>query len=294
MTVLRTMLFVPGNSWRMINKVRKLSPDAVILDLEDAVPASEKETARIFVRDAIDLLSGSRFAIFVRVNRLLTDLVTEDLEFAIQEGLDGIMLPKCEDANDIFKLDELIKDKEEKRGIEEGQISLIPLIETPKGVLKAYEIASARERVIAIAFGAVDFTRELGTTISKEGKEIFYARSFIAIAGRAAGIQAVDTVWTDIIDVDGLIEDSKIARRLGFRGKLVIHPNQIEHINKIFSPGEEEIGYAKKIVEAFTEAQARGLGAISVDDRMVDIADYRRAKELLSLVESIEGKGKAS
>ena len=290
MSVLRSMLFVPGNNMRMIHKATTLDEDAVILDLEDAVPMLDKETARIFIRDSIEMLKSTGLDIFIRVNGLSTGLTADDIEHVIQKDLDGIVLPKCESKGDVLKLSDTITELERERGLDEGKMIIIPLIETAKGVLNSFEIASASDRVSAISFGAVDFTRELGTTPSRDGTEIFYARSHISLSAIAANVQAIDTPWVDIMDMDGLIESAKLARRLGFRGKMLIHPKQIKPINEIFTPREEEIRFAKRVVEEFNQAQARGQGAISIEGTMIDIASFQQASQLLSLWEAIETK----
>ncbi len=285
---MRSLLFVPASSMRMIYKSTKLDADVIILDLEDAVSMPDKETARIFVRDSISLVKSSGSYVVVRVNALTTGLTYEDLRYAIQEDLDGIMLPKCSSKRDVDELGRMILELEREKGLEEGRTFIIPLIESPLGVLNAYEIASSNERVIAIAFGAVDFTRELGTSFSKDGVEVFHARSQISMVATAANIQSIDTVWTDIMDTKGLIKDAKLAHRLGFKGKLLIHPKQIDPVNKIFTPSEEEISFAKKVVQAFLKAQSEGKGATSVDGTMIDIANFKQAKQLLSLAEEIK------
>lgn len=290
MRLLRTMLFTPGNNMRMIQKAGTLEADAIILDLEDAVLMADKETARIFVRDSIEDLSAEGSAPWVRVNALTTGLVEEDLEWAIQNGLVGVVLPKVESKDDILQIARLIDQKEKEKGIEPASQLLIPILETAKGVLNAYEIATASRRVIAVAFGAVDFARDMGISLSREGTELLYARSRIAISARAARVQAIDTPWIDITDKEGLVQEAKMARQLGFRGKLLIHPSQIEPVNRFFSPSESEVEYAKKVVEAFQRAEARGLGAISLEGKMIDIANFRQAEELLSLAEAIVQK----
>jgi len=290
MRVLRSMLFVPGNNMRMINKAMTLDEDAVILDLEDAVPMLDKETARIFIRDSIEMLKSTGLDIFIRVNGLSTGLTADDIKCVIQKDLDGILLPKCESKGDVVKLGDTITELERESGLNEGDMIIIPLIETAKGVLNSFEIASASDRVSALSFGAVDFTRELGTTPSKDGTEIFYARSHIALSAIAANVQAIDTPWVDIMDTDGLIESAKLARRLGFRGKMLIHPKQIKPINEIFTPREEEVQFAKRVVEEFTQAQASGQGAISIEGTMIDIASFNQASQLLSSWEAIQSK----
>lgn len=286
------MLFTPGNNWRMIQKTGSLPADAIILDLEDAVPMVEKETARIFSKDGIPVIKAEGPDVFIRVNAMTTGLTAQDLKATISEGLDGIVLPKTESKEDVLKTEKLIEEAEKEKKLEQDSITIIPILETAKGIIHAYEIATASSRVIAISFGAVDFTRDMGTTISKEGTELFFARSQIAIAARATGIQAIDTPWIDLADEEGLIKDSKLARQLGFRGKLLIHPDQIEAVNKVFSPTKEEIEYAKRVVEAFKEAEARGMGAVSLEGKMIDIASHRDAKDFLLLVDAINEKEK--
>lgn len=290
MRLLRTMLFTPGNNMRMIQKAGTLGVDAIILDLEDAVPTVDKETARIFVRDSIEDLSVKGSDLLVRVNALTTGLTEQDLEWVVQKGLVGVVLPKVESRDDLLEIARLMDQQEKKKGIEPASQVLIPILETAKGVLNAHEITIASRRVIAVAFGAIDFARDMGISLSREGTELLYARSRIAISARAAGVQAIDTPWIDIADKEGLVQEAKMARQLGFRGKLLIHPSQIEPVNQVFSPSESQVEYAKKVVEAFQRAEARGLGAISLEGKMIDIANFRQAEELIALAEAIAQK----
>ena len=293
MMLLRSVLFVPGNNMRMIYKATKLDADAYILDLEDAVPMADKETARIFVRDSLQMLKEAGQTVFVRVNGLRTGLTEEDLHYAVQPGLDGIVIPKCEGRKDVETVEAILCKLERQRGLEEGSVKLLPLIETTRGFLRAEEIATSSERVVAIGFGAVDFTRELGTSPSKEGIETLYARSHVAIVARAHGLQAIDTPFLDIMDMEGLIRDAELARRLGFNGKMLIHPKQVKPVNEIFTPSKEEVEFARRVVEEFEKARARGIGAISLEGTMVDEANYQQAKALLALVELIEEREKS-
>lgn len=290
MRLLRSILFTPGNNMRMIHKIPTLAMDAVILDLEDSVPMIEKDTARVFIRDTFELAGSGGAEVYVRVNGLTTGLTAHDCDFVIQRGLEGIMLPKVESKEDILESEKIIEKLEKERGMKRGSIVLIPTLETAKGVINVYEISSASKRVVAIGFGAVDFTRDMGTSLSKEGTELFFARSQVAMAARAAGVQALDTVYIDLADKEGLIKDSQLAKQLGFKGKFLIHPNQIEPVNQIFSPSAKEVEYAKKVVNAFKEAEARGLGAASLEGRMIDIAVFRQADDLLVIAESIAKK----
>lgn len=290
MRLLRTMLFTPGNNMRMIYKAGTLRADAIILDLEDGVPLAEKETARIFVRDSIEQVAAGGAQVFVRTNAFITGLAEEDLHWTVRAGLDGVVLPKVESRDEVLEADRLITALEKERELEPGSLTLVPSLESALGVVNAYEIATASKRTVALAFGALDFTRDMGTSVSREGTELFYARSRIAVVARAAGIQAIDTPWIDIADQEGLIREAKAVRQLGFRGKLVIHPSQIEPVNRVFSPSEDEIEYARKVVRAFKEAEAKGLGAISLEGKMIDIANFRQAEELIAWAEAIAQK----
>lgn len=292
MRLLRTMLFTPGNSWRMIQKAKSLPADAVILDLEDAVPIAEKETARFFVKDGVQLMRNEERAVYVRVNSLSTGLTGGDLEYSIQEGLNGIVLPKTESGEDVLQVDEKISKLEEERLLPQGKISIIPLIETAKGVVKVEEIIKASERVTAVCFGALDYTRDMGTAQSEDGSEVFYARSKIALVARANDVQAIDTPWLDLIDAEGLVREASLAKKIGFKGKLLIHPDHIEAVNKVFTPSREEVEYARKVVKAFMEAEDKGLGAVSLDGKMIDKANFVQAESLLNYAKTILEKEK--
>jgi citrate lyase subunit beta/citryl-CoA lyase len=274
----------------MIAKAATLPADAIILDLEDAVPLPDKETARIMIRDSIKGVKLGGSYVFVRVNALTTNLTTEDLKFVAVEGLDGLMLAKTETKSDIVELDSMLEETEKGGGLEPRSLKVVPLIESAKGVINAYEIASASERIIAVAFGAGDYYRDLGrgASFSPEQTELLYARSQIVNCSVAAGVQAIDTVFFGLLtDREGLMKETMLALQLGFKGKLLIHPTQIEPVNKAFSPSPDEAEYARRVVEAFEEAQARGLGATSFEGKMIDYMNYKQAKDLVRLVEFI-------
>ncbi len=275
---------------RMITKAATLPADAIILDLEDAVPLPDKETARIMIRDSIKGIKLGGSYVFVRVNALTTNLTAEDLKFVAVEGLDGLMLAKTETKSDIVELDSMLEETEKGLGLEPRSLKVVPLIESAKGVINAYEIASASERIIAVAFGAGDYYRDLGrgASFSPEQTELLYARSRIVNCSVAAGVQAIDTVFFGLLtDREGFMKETMLALQLGFKGKLLIHPTQIEPVNKAFSPSSDEAEYARRVVEAFEEAQARGLGAISFEGKMIDYMNYKQAKDLVRLVEFI-------
>lgn len=299
--ILRTMLFVPANSWRMIITATTEGEDAVILDLEDACPLGEKETGRIFARDAVPMLRNQNIDIFVRVNSFYTGLTKEDLSYVVVEGLDGIMLPKAESKEDISMLDELLREEEEKKGLELNSVAIIPLLETPKAALAVSEIIPASQRVIGVSFGAGDYSREIGagmgvTRLSAEENFLmaFHPRCSIALSARAAGVLAIDAPFFGlVIDIEGLIVESQKVKLLGFTGKLVIHPRHVTSVNQVFSPSKEDIDFAKQVIESYETAKAKGLGATSIGGRMIDEGSCRRATNLLSIAEKIaEREGK--
>jgi len=287
---------VPGNNWRMIERAKKENEDAVILDIEDAVPIGEKETARWFIKDAIPMFSAASIDTFVRVNNPTTGLISDDLHLVIQQDLTGIVLPKSESRVDIMSLDRTMRKEENAKHIKPGTTGILPLIETAKGVLNAQDIAQSSRRVVALAFGAADYMRDLGRNyiaMSETETEILYARSLLALASRVAGIPAVDTPFFGLtIDEKGLVRQATLAAQLGFKGKLVIHPGHVDPVNQVFTPSEEDLEQSKKIMEVYEEAAKRGLGAASLEGRMIDYATYEMAKEQLSFVEAIERKTK--
>jgi len=285
---LRTLLSVPGNRHNMIQKARDLPADVLILDLEDSVPRSEKAAARTMVRDSIEELANAGKRIFVRINSLATGLAHDDLESVIVPGIAGINQPKPATAGDVAEVADTIERLERERGIEAGHIKILPWVETAKGILNAYQIATASPRVIGIIFGAEDFALDTGMLRTEEGSELLYPRTTVVIAARAAGVSAIDTPYNNFKDEPGLIREANLARSLGFDGKFLIHPSQIEPVNRIFRPTDEELARARSIVAAFEAAEAKGLGATSMDGKMIDTPIANQARRLLSLAAAIE------
>ena len=265
----RSMLFFPGNSANMLLNADYLGSDSIILDLEDAVAQAEKDSARILVRNAI-LSLGFTKEVIVRINPLDSPYWEKDLEQIIPAKPDMIMPTKVSGADYVQTISKKIAQVEEKCGIEIGTVKLIPLIETALGVEKAFEIATADPRVKAIFLGGEDLTADMQCKRTKEGKEIFYARSRMVMAARAAGIDVYDTPWTDVEDYDGLIEDAKFAKSLGFSGKSSISPRHVRFINEIFSPTEAEIQYAHDVFAAIEKGKAEGKGVVSLRGKMID------------------------
>jgi len=232
--------------------------------------------------------------VFVRTNSLSTPYVVPDIKAVVRGGLRGILLPKSESFEDIHRADALILDAEVAAGLEIGSTGLLALIETPRGIINAYEIASGSARILGLAFGAEDYTLEMGITRTKEGDELYYPRMAISIACHAASVLAIDSVYTDVRDSEGLVKETRAVRQMGFQGKLVIHPDQVGPVNQVFVPSEEEITYARRVVAAFEAAVAEGKASTSLDGRMVDAPVAERAKKLLYLAESIVKKENAS
>ena len=288
--MLRTLLFAPANVTRRVDKALGLNADAIILDLEDSVPITEKYLARSLVVEA--LRKPRKGLVYVRVNALTTRLTIDDISAVVCPELDGIILTKVEEPVDLQKTDWLIEHLENKHSIPTGSLDLIPLVENAKGVHNAYHIARAVPRVKRLCFGAIDYGADLGVKLTEEGSELFYARSHLVNASRAAGLEPpIDTVYPDIKNPDGFIEDIRTAVNLGFQGKLVLHPDQIAVANVSFSPSQEEIEYAKKVIAAFEKAEAQGHAAITMDNgKFIDYPVVHGARRLLELANKISQK----
>lgn len=287
MTLVRSWMFVPGNNRRRLEKVRELAADVIIYDLEDAVPLQEKASARDMVRQAVQE-NGSRPQ-YVRVNDPTTPFYLDDLYGLIGHGLTGIVLPKAANRQQILAVEAHLTQLENHGNLPCGSMEIVPLIETASGLYHAYDIASASARVKRLAFGSVDFALDIGARLTREGTELLFARSQLVVISRAAGIEPpIDAVFVDVKDAEGLRNDARLARQLGFQGKLVIHPDQIPIVHDAFSPTKEEIAEAKAVAAAFDEALASGSAAISVNGKLVDYPVAERAKRILRQAEALQ------
>jgi citrate lyase subunit beta/citryl-CoA lyase len=274
-----------------VDKAVHSGADAVIIDLEDAVALTEKTETRSKVRDKV--LEHADKTIIVRVNGLNTPFFEGDLETVITGDLVGIMVPKVEGADDIHEIHRRLLGVEKAKGLPLGSVSIVPLIESALAVQNVFHIVSGDtnpRRVSTVAFGAADYTADLGIEMTRHGEELAYPRSRIAIACRAAGVNPpLDTPYMiDLKDIQGLIGDAKRAKELGFQGKLCIHPNQIEPCHAVFSPTKEEVFYAKRVVQAFEEVEAKGIAAIQLDGRFIDYPVVERSRRILELAAVIE------
>ena len=276
----KSYLFVPANDSRRVPKALQSEADAAILDLEDAVAFSEKSTAREGVVRALGLERNG--SLFTRINGIQTGLALDDLEAIIGPGLDGVMVPKVESARDIAIVDWLLAELERRRGMSPGAVSVIALVETAAGIERAGEITMASPRLGRLAFGAIDYCVDIGVSLTGADDMLRHARARLVVAGRTAGLAApVDAVFADLKDEGGLEREARLARGMGFGGKLVIHPCQIEKVNQIFSPSEAELAWAQKVVRAFDAAEAAGRSSIQIDGKFVDYAVVASARQLL-------------
>lgn len=284
---LRTALFVPGNRPDRVDKAVRTSADAVIIDLEDAVALTEKEASRSKVRDKI--LEHAERKIIVRINSLDSPFFEGDLAEVVTGNLACLMVPKVESAAHVREINENLLKVEKEKGMVQGTVSIIPLIESAGAVQNIFRIATEKtepSRIYCVAFGAADYTLDMGIEITKEGTELSYPRARIAVASRAAGIAPpLDTPFMmDLKDMEALKVDAGRAKRLGFQGKLCIHPNQIEPLHAIFSPTKEEILYAERVVQVFEEAEREGSAAITLDGKFIDYAVVERARQIRKVV----------
>jgi citrate lyase subunit beta / citryl-CoA lyase len=278
---LRSLLFVPGHKVRFYEKLPEFGPDGVILDLEDAVPPAEKPAARRAARERLGgpLLAGLRT--FVRVNAVGTPYFRDDVTVIVAPGLDGIFLPKVETADQLHAANMVLAQAELRAGLPLGTIKLVLILETVRGVLDARALASASPRVLGLAFGAEDFTLDLGVARTGDGLESRFPRAWVALAAHAAGVLALDTPWSQIGDADGLLRETTEARQLGYRGKQAIHPSQIATIHAVFTPTGDEVERARRVVAAYEEAASRGTGAINLDGELIDVPMVARARAVL-------------
>jgi len=291
--MIRSFLFAPGNVPKLVPKVASFGADAIVLDLEDAVPLAEKKAARNMVRMALSQIEGPLR--YVRVNGASTGLLEDDLSEIFCSDLEGVMIPKVETAEELIHVDSIISRLEYKHRITEGKIEIKPILETAKGVLRSYEILErSPKRVRRAGLGGGDLMREIGTRFGQkmletDGLELQYARSHIVLASKAAGREPpIDTVYINIQDLKGLEQEAQLARRLGFQGKVAIYPTQVEVINRVFTPSVEEISYARKVITAFEEAEAKGSAAFIVNGSFADIAFVEKARSIIKEFESLK------
>ena len=273
-------LYLPGNSPSLMINAGIHNPNGIILDLEDSVAVDKKHEARFMVRNALRQVNFYGAERMVRINQIPQGL--DDLDYLIPHNVHLLLIPKCESASQIEQVNKKIDEIRNKYNIEKD-IWLMPIIESAKGVIKAYEIACAADNVVSLAIGLEDYTADIGTRRTNEATESFFARSMLVNAARAAGIQPIDSVFSDVGDMEGLKQNVLKSKALGFDGMGCIHPRQIEVIHENFAPDEAEITKAKKIVNAFVEATEKGLGVVSLGTKMIDPPVVKRAQNTIEL-----------
>lgn len=285
MKLRRTMMFVPGNNAGMIKDAHIYHADSLMFDLEDSVAVASKDQARFLVYEALRSIDYEGAEIVVRINGLDTPFGHDDIEAVVRAGAHIIRLPKTDSAQDLKDVETIVAQVEKKCG-RKDKTMLLAAVEGPQGVLNAYEIATASDRLVGIALGAEDYVRSMKTSRSKSGDELFLARSMIVTAARAAGIQAFDTVFSNVEDEEGLIRETELIKSLGFDGKSVINPRQIPVVHKLFTPTDAEINQARRIIAAIGEAEQKGSGVVSLDGKMIDKPVVERAERTLQLAKA--------
>ncbi|VGV58111.1 citrate (pro-3S)-lyase subunit beta [Streptococcus pyogenes] len=278
----RTMMFVPGANAAMLRDAPLFGADSIMFDLEDSVSLKEKDTSRALVHFALKTFDYSSVETVVRVNGL-DSCGALDIEAVVLAGVNVIRLPKTETAQDIVDVEAVIERVERENGIEVGRTRMMAAIESAEGVLNAREIAKASKRLIGIALGAEDYVTNMKTRRYPDGQELFFARSMILHAARAAGIAAIDTVYSDVNNTEGFQNEVRMIKQLGFDGKSVINPRQIPLVNEIYTPTEKEIDHAKQVIWAIREAESKGSGVISLNGKMVDKPIVERAERVIAL-----------
>lgn len=277
----RSLLYVPGNMPSMLQNIPLFECDAVQIDLEDAVPLNEKDAARILVRRFLDNYKNRNKEILVRINALDTKWALDDLKVVLPGLPDGIRLPKADSRDIVERLDTLLTEYEEELGLEVGHFRILPSIETAQGVINANDTALSSPRLIGLAFGAEDYTTTMEIQRSKSGEELFNARMRVLWAAKSAGIQAIDTIFADVNDMESLRQETELVKKLGFTGKCMVNPRQIDVIHEVFAPKQDEIDHALEIIDAIKRAREMGTGVISLRGKMIDAPIVKRAARVL-------------
>ena len=278
----RSLIFVPGNNPRFLEKAKMIQADIVCFDLEDSVPDNEKTSARKLIKNALKSRSEYSSSIFVRTNSPLSGKIPSDLKEIVQKGIDGIVIPKVNNISELKKIQKILSGLEKSKKLK--PIQIIPSIESAEGVVNSYFIASFGKRVTAIVFGIFDLLNDLGVEYTKDSPGGKYSRYKIPVDAAAAGIYAIDGIWQDLNDLKGLQKDCNFGKSLGYTGKSVIHPDQISMVHKSFHPNKTEISWAEKVCKVYLESTKKGKGATTVDGKMIDEVHYKQAKALLDII----------
>jgi len=280
----RSLIFVPGNNARFLEKAKVIKADIVCFDLEDSVPEKEKKQARNLIKTALKSRSEYSSSVFVRTNSPLSGKIPDDLKEIIQKGINGIVIPKVNNVQELKKIEKTLQSLEKDRKLK--SIQIIPSIESAEGVVNTYQISSCSKRVVAVVFGVFDLLNDLGIEYTKDPEGAKYSRTKIPVDAKAAGIASIDAIWQDLKDIKGLEKDCKAGKSLGFSGKSLIHPDQIDITHKIFYPTKSEIQWAKKVCTAYLKSVKKGKGATTVDGKMIDEVHFKQAEEILKIIKN--------
>ncbi|VFJ13348.1 HpcH/HpaI aldolase/citrate lyase family protein [Candidatus Nitrosocosmicus franklandus] len=289
----RSLIFIPGNNQRFLEKSKGINSDIICYDLEDSVPLGEKDVARKLIATKISELNSNNMEInneriiAVRTNSPDSKQIPADLEKIVIKGIDAIVIPKVNEASQVSEISDLIDRLEAERNIPKGHLRIMPSIESALGVVNTFEIARCNERISSVVFGIFDFLHDM--KIDSYYNDIqgsyVYGRSKVPVDARAAGVDSIDCIWQDINDTNGLINDLKLGKNYGYNGKCIIHPSQIDHVHRVFSPSKQEIEWAKKVVEALDNAQKNlATGAVKLEGKMIDAVHYKQAKRILESI----------
>ena len=282
----RTMMFLNAQKPGLIKDPYIYKPDSIMLDLEDAVAEKEKDAARFSLYHALQEIDYHGVERVVRINGLDSPYWKEDIRCAVAGGCDAIRIPKTESAQDVKAVETEVENAEKEFGIPEGRTLIMAALESARGIMKALDICEASERLFGIALSGGDYTKDLQTHITGTGVELMGARQNMIIAARAAGVQCFDTVYTDLDDMDGFKKDVETIHLMGFDGKSIINPRQIEVVHEIFTPSQKDIIFAEKVVKEIDDKKAKGIGVFTVDGKMIDIAFYDGAKRTIELAKA--------
>jgi citrate lyase subunit beta/citryl-CoA lyase len=288
---MRSVFYTPSNNEKMVGKAPTIAADVLTLDLEDSVPPAEKAKGREMIKSYLDSERAGQSSpnLYVRINNWETEMTNDDLEAIVYPGLNGVCLAKCGEADNVKRLDWKLDELEKRRGIEPGSIGIQLLIETAKGVVNAYEAATASPRVNSLIFGAVDYTKDMRVTLTSEGVEQLYARYYTAVVARAAGCTAIDCPYVAVTDAEGFDKSTQEGRQMGYEGRMLIHPSQIEPSHVIYTPSAQQIEWAEGVKKVFEEEGiAKGSAAVSYKGNMVDTPVYENALTILRTIEEIK------
>ena len=290
MAVMRSVFYVPSNNERMVTKAPEIKADILTLDLEDSVPPAEKPKGRDKIQEYLKTSRAKQISsyLYVRINNWETQMTNDDLEAVVHPGLDGVCLAKCGSAENVQRLDWKLEELEQRRGMKVGSVAIQLLIETAKGVINAHAAAIASPRVNSLIFGAVDYTKDMRVKLTSEGDEQLYARFYTAVAARAAGCTAIDCPYVAYADAEGFDKSTREGRQMGYEGRMLIHPGQIEPSHVIYTPSQEDVEWAEGVKKVFEEEGiAKGSAAVSYKGKMVDTPVYENALTILSTMKEI-------